>query len=240
MYADLHNHLLHGIDDGAKSPEESLAIGRALVTLGFDTVAPSPHAQPRYPGAAAVAARRAEVQALFDAQGVALKLLAGAENVFDEHFLPAMADATTRRTINGGRYVLVETPYLGSIPGFPDLCYRLRLKGITPVVAHPERCAQFETKGQAEAAAQVGCVLQLDIGALTGRYGRTAKRLSEQFLDAGLYGIGATDVHSEVGALDWVGKSLQLLEKAVGKKGLNRLMDRNPRAILAGEEVEPS
>lgn len=233
MYADLHCHLLWGIDDGAKTPDESLEMARALVSLGFDAVAPSPHARPEYPNAVSVKARRDEVQALLEREKVSLKLYAGAEHVFDEHFL-----GMEKRSINGKKYVLVEAPYVGTIPGFGDLLFKLRLKGVTPVIAHPERCAQFEQKGQAAEAARVGAMLQLDVGALIGRYGKSAKKLALQFLEQDLYAIGASDLHSALGAEDWVGRSLHELEKQAGKDRLRRLMDTNPHRMLAGEELE--
>lgn len=237
MYADLHCHLLWGIDDGAKTPEESLEMARALVKLGFDAVAPSPHARPEYPDASAVAARRTEVQALFDREQVKLTLHPGAEHLFDETFVQR-ATGSERRSINDRKYVLVEAPYVGTIPGFADLIYKLRLKGVTPVIAHPERCAQFELKNQASEAARMGAMLQLDIGALIGRYGKTARKLALQFLEQDLYAIGATDLHSALGAEDWVGRSLRELEREAGKANLVRLMDTNPHRILAGEELE--
>jgi protein-tyrosine phosphatase len=237
MYADLHCHLLWGIDDGAKDAGESLAMARALVSLGFDMVAPSPHARPEYPDEATVNARRAEVQALLDKEGIKLALLPGAEHVFDEGFLQRALTASNR-SINGGRYILVEAPYVGSIPGFADLIYRLRLKGLTPVIAHPERCAQFEKQGQASEAARVGAALQLDVGALIGRYGKVARKLALQFLAEGLYTIAATDLHSPIGAEDWVARSLRELEREVGKSGVDRLFDVNPHRILAGQSLE--
>jgi protein-tyrosine phosphatase len=238
-FADLHCHLLWGIDDGAKTPEDSVAMARALVKLGFGTVAPSPHARPDYPGAEPVAARRAEVQALLDQEGVPLKLHSGGEHLFDEAFL-SHAVSPNRRSINGTKYILVEAPYVGTIPGFVDLIFRLRTKGVTPVIAHPERCAQFEARGQASEAARVGAVLQLDVGALTGRYGKVARKLALQFLEQGLYGIAATDLHSPVGAEDWVGRSLEELKREAGADGVTRLLETHPNRILAGEELDLS
>ena len=240
MFADLHCHLLWGIDDGAKTPDESLAMGRALVSLGFDSVAPSPHARPEYPSAQAVDDRRAEVQALFGAEQVPLRLFQGAEHLFDETFLQRATAPGSRRSINDNRYVLVEAPYVGSIPGLPELCFRLKVKGVTPVIAHPERCSQFETKGQAAEVARVGAALQLDVGALVGRYGKVARKLAQSFLDQDLYSIGATDLHSPIGAEDWVGRSFEALAREVGQEGVRRLLDVNPHHILAGEELDPS
>ena len=47
-FCDLHCHLLYGLDDGAKTLEDTLEMARALVDLGFSTVAPSPHNRPEY------------------------------------------------------------------------------------------------------------------------------------------------------------------------------------------------
>jgi protein-tyrosine phosphatase len=110
----------------------------------------------------------------------------------------------------------------------------MKLKGVTPVIAHPERCFEFEKKGRAAEAVQLGAILQLDMGALEGRYGKNAQRLSRQFLDEGLYGIAATDLHSPVGAAKWVGDSLKAIEKFGGKGALQRLVSENPAHILAG------
>ncbi|MFN7135369.1 MAG: CpsB/CapC family capsule biosynthesis tyrosine phosphatase, partial [Myxococcales bacterium] len=155
MYTDLHCHLLYGIDDGAQTSADALAMAKALVSLGFSAVAPSPHALPQYPGPDVVDARRGELQALLDAEGVALKLHAGAENWFDGDFLERELTGKGRH-INGTAWVLVELPYEAPVPALPEMLFRLRRKGVRPVIAHPERCMEFERKGRAEEAVRTG------------------------------------------------------------------------------------
>ncbi len=75
------------------------------------------------------------------------------------------------------------------------------------------------------------------MGALIGRYGKNAQRLSKQFLSEGLYGIAATDLHSPVGAQEWVSESLNALEKLGGAGTVNRLASVNQAAILAGQPL---
>jgi protein-tyrosine phosphatase len=86
-WVDLHCHLLPGVDDGAKTLEDSLEMARALVELGFSTVAPSPHARPEYAPPELVEARLAEVRAALEREGMALKLGRNAENLLDDAFL---------------------------------------------------------------------------------------------------------------------------------------------------------
>ncbi len=236
-YCDLHCHLLYGLDDGAKTPEDTLEMARALVDLGFSDVAPSPHARGEYPGATAQAAlaRLEEVRALFAAQGVPLALHPNAENFFlEEDFLPSVGTPRLRG-LGAGACVLVEAPYTSPLPALSEIIFRMKLKGITPLIAHPERCLEFERKGRAAEVVNAGAYLQLDIGALIGRYGPAARKLSRGFLSQGLYAVGATDLHAPVGAREWVGRSLAELRSQAGEAALEALMGAQPRALLRGE-----
>lgn len=234
---DLHCHLLPAVDDGARTLEDALEMARALVDLGFSTVAPSPHARPEYASAEVVERRLAEVGAALAREAIPLTLGRNAENVLDDAFLRSLGTPAAR-TLGTGRYVLVELPYTAPVPALPDILFRIRTKGVTPVIAHPERCLEFERKGRAAEAVRAGALLQLDVGTLLGRYGGTAKRLARAFLEEGLYALGATDLHGPVGARDWVGRALGELRGRVGEQAFGRLMRVHPGRLLAGESLE--
>lgn len=236
---DLHSHILWGIDDGCETPSETLAAARLLVALGFSDSAPSPHAVPGLPSGdpAVAAARLAEVQAFLGAQGIPLALHRNAENRLDAEFL-ARADGDGRRGIGPTqRWILVEAPFEGAVPALAELVFRLRRKGILPLFAHPERCVEFERPGRAAEVVRLGAALQLNVGALTGLYGKGARRSAERYLDEGLYAVAATDLHRADGAHEWLDEALAALERRAGSAGLERLMSANPRLILAGEEL---
>ncbi len=238
-HVDLHCHLLWALDDGCETPDETVAAARLLVELGFAEAAPSPHAVASLPSADAARCevRRGEAAALLAREGVPLALHANAENRLDEEFL-ARAEGAGRRGIGAsGRWVLVETPFDAPVPALAELVFGLRRKGVWPLFAHPERCAEFERPGRAEEVVRLGGALQLNVGALAGVYGRPARRLAERFLSEGLYAVGATDLHRPDGAREWLEEALVALEKRVGADGLARLLSANPRRILAGEEL---
>jgi len=234
-YVDLHCHLLWGIDDGAKSEADSLEMARALVSLGFRHVACSPHARADFPSddAALSERRRAEVQAALAREGIELTLHRNAENVLDGELLERVVDR--RRPVGEGPFLLAEAPHLSPLPQLGDLIFRLKVKGITPLLAHPERCREFEKPGRAEEAVRAGAFLQLDIGALVGRYGRPAQKFAREFLAQGLYAVAATDLHSPRDAAKWVGESIAELRALAGEAEANRLLRDAPAAILRGE-----
>lgn len=233
---DLHLHLLPGVDDGSKSLDETLEMARALAALGYTQLAPSPHHRREYASkdAALCAAKLAEVKAALAGAGLTLELFPNAENFFLEDGLLASLGTPAARLLGSGKVLLVEAPYQGPMPMLGDLLFRMKLKGVTPLIAHPERCFEFEKKGRAAELVQAGALLQLDMGALIGRYGKTAEKLARQFLGEGLYAVAATDLHSPVNAKAWVGDSLKALEKAAGAKAFRELVEHRPAKLLTG------
>jgi protein-tyrosine phosphatase len=235
---DLHLHLLPGVDDGCKTMDETLAMAKALVSLGFGTAAPSPHNRPEYASRDVCLARLDEVRAALKDNGLALALDVNAENFFlDETLLSSLPTPQSRRVGLAGKYLLVEAPYTSPLPQLTDVIFRMKLKGVTPLIAHPERCLEFEKRGRAAEVVQAGALLQLDMGALIGRYGKTAQKLGRQFLEQGLYAVAATDLHSPVGAEAWVSQSLEALGKAAGAQALSQLTESNPGRLLAGQPL---
>lgn len=234
-FVDLHCHLLWGIDDGAKTEADALEMARALFALGYRHVACSPHARPEFPSddPALCERRRAEAQALFQREGIDLTLHPNAENVLDADLLERVVERP--RPVGQGPFLLAEAPHLAPLPQLPEILFRLKVKGVTPLVAHPERCREFEKPGRAEEAVRAGAFLQLDVGALIGRYGRPAQKLARAFLDQRLYAVAATDLHSPRDAEKWVGDSIAALRELAGPAEAERLLGTAPAAILRGE-----
>jgi protein-tyrosine phosphatase len=238
-FVDLHNHLLWALDDGCETPAQTLAAARLLVELGFSDVAPSPHAMARFPSGdrACADARRAEAVELLAREGIPLALHANAENRLDEEFI-ARAEGEGRRGIGAaGRWALVEVPFQTAVPALEEQVFRLRRMGVSPLFAHPERCAEFDRPGRAEEVVRLGGALQLNVGALAGVYGRGPRKLAERFVSEGLYAVACTDLHRPDGAREWLDEALGALEKRAGTAALERLLAVNPRRILAGKDL---
>jgi protein-tyrosine phosphatase len=235
MFTDLHCHLLFAIDDGPTEAAGSLAMAKLLVSLGFETVVPTPHALPQFPGESVARERMAELASLLAQEKVALRLELGAENRLDQLFMEAELSGKGRH-LGRTSCTLVEAPYESVVPALPDLLFRLRRKGVVPVLAHPERCAEFQEIERAHEAVRLGAVMQLDVGSLTGTYGKQAKRTALKMLEVQLYSLAATDLHDPEDG-EWLAGALAELEKRVGKPGRDRLLATNPARLLKGEEL---
>lgn len=235
---DLHNHLLFGIDDGATDAAESLALARALVQAGYSDVVTTPHAKPNMdPDRGLVAQRLVEVQALLDREGVALRLHLGAEN----HLTPEMiarSEAGDARPLAKGPWVLVELPFATIVPRLRETLFRLQLKGLKPVIAHPERCAQFVGRlDEARSLGDAGVHFQVEVGSLSGLYGGPAKKTAIAMLDEGLIHLAGTDAHHLRATQEILGAGMKALAKHLGPSGVERITEENPARVLRGEKA---
>jgi protein-tyrosine phosphatase len=103
-------------------------------------------------------------------------------------------------------------------------------------VAHPERCREFEKPGRAAEAVRAGAALQLDVGAVIGRYGKQARKLARSFLEEDLYAVAATDLHGPRDAAAWLSDSIAELQSLCGAERAERLLADNPARILRGQQ----
>ncbi|HET9036333.1 MAG TPA: CpsB/CapC family capsule biosynthesis tyrosine phosphatase [Myxococcaceae bacterium] len=237
-YVDLHCHLLPGVDDGARTPADALEMARALVDIGVSTVAVSPHARAGCAPVEVCVERLAALRGSLAEAGVPLTLELGAENALvEDGFLEGLGTPRAR-PVHRGPHVLVELPYSAPVPALPSLVFQMMRKGVVPLLAHPERCLELQRPGRAAEVVALGARLQLDLGALSGRYGPVARRTARALLDAGLYAVAATDLHAPAGARRWLERALSELRACAGESAVERLFRDAPARVLAGETVE--
>jgi protein-tyrosine phosphatase len=236
---DIHCHMLWGLDDGCHTPADTIEAARALSALGYTDVAPSPHAQARYPAGdpAAALARLEEARALLAQERIPLRLHRGAENPLDDRYLSGLQAGVARGIGDGERFALVELPFWTEVPDLGDRIALMQARGIRPILAHPERCREFERPGRAAEVVAMGAALQLNLGSLTGRHGPLARDVAGELLDARLYSVAGTDLHGPLAAEDWIDEALSALETLGGLGMLHRLCVDNPRRALIGEDL---
>jgi protein-tyrosine phosphatase len=237
-FIDLHCHPLPGIDDGARTPEDGVALLVGLRRAGFATVVATPHVRTGVwdnrtdTRAAALAALG---PALDDARarGEALpELLLAGEHMFDDVLRDRLARGEAL-TYPGGGAALVEFPY-EDIPMRVELqLWRMQRAGVRPVLAHPERYAPVQRSfDRFEELAGAGCYPLLDLMSLIGAYGRKAQEAAERILAAGGYTAACSDAHKPTD-VPRVQEAIAALRGRVGDAGVARLLEAGPAKILA-------
>ena len=232
--------MLPGIDDGAVDLEVSLAMARMAVGDGIEITACTPHIMPgvydnRGPDIRAAIDR---LQAVLDENGVALKLVTGA----DVHIAPDLVEGLrTGRilSLNDSRYFLFEPPHHIAPPRLEQLAFDVMAAGYLPVITHPERLtwieSHYEVFGQ---MVHAGAWIQITAGALTGRFGRRPKYWSERMLDEGVVHILATDAHNLRNRSPILSEARQAVADRLGEQAAIDMVVTRPRGIL--ENLAPS
>jgi protein-tyrosine phosphatase len=238
---DLHSHLVPGVDDGARSLEDVLeGVGR-LVARGVRHIVTTPHVDGSLTLApAALDARLSKVDDAFALAATAvlqarpeLGFRRGHEIMLD-HPEPDLSDRRLR--LDGGDQVLVEWPRLQIPPETPAALRRLTAQGVQVLIAHPERYHGFDPSlSLLDAWKAEGARLQVNLGAVTGRYGTEARERALKMLERGLVDCLASDFHGRPHLKTEWGEARALFKAADADEAWQLLTSVNPRRILAGE-----
>jgi len=228
---DLHSHVLPGLDDGAATLAESIAICEAAVADGIRVLAATPHVRDDYPTTPdEMEAALAEVRG---AMGGRLELLPGGELDLAE----VGRDDVGRFALGGGRYLLVETPYIGWPLDIGEKLFRLRLAGFGVVLAHPERNGDVQQRpALLDPLVEAGTLVQLTAASVDGRLGSRARNCAFALLDRGAAHLLASDAHAP--EVRGIGLS-DAVDALQDPKLATWLTEEVPRAVVDGTQLPP-
>jgi protein-tyrosine phosphatase len=188
------------------------------------------------PATDAITAAHTQVQDALRAAGGKLQLGLAAENFWDGVFYERSQAGTIPR-YDGGPAFLFEIHPEDLPVRFEDTLFQLHSRGLFPVMAHPERYRPFQDDLDKLAGVGRRCALVVDLGALAGYHGWGVGRVARRILKAGLAHAVASDVHTE-GDVRAAAEGIAWIRKKLGDGMARRLLDENPRRILAGELPE--
>lgn len=236
---DLHCHLLPGIDDGAVDLAMALEMARLAVADGIHTVACTPHIYPGMYENSTDGIRSAitALQAELDAQGIALRLVEGADVHLDTDLVGSIRDGRVP-TLAGSRYLLLEPPHHVAPPRFEDSVFQLMMAGHVPVITHPERLSWIENHYDVfERLVKGGAWMQITAGSVTGRFGKRPQYWADRMLDDGLVHILATDAHHPRRRPPFLAEGRAAAAKRVGEQEATHMVVTRPRGVL--DNLEP-
>jgi protein-tyrosine phosphatase len=231
---DLHCHILPGIDDGAAELSVSLDMARMAVADGVSVIACTPHILPGvyHNTGAGIGEATERLQQGLDREGIALKLVTGADN----HIAPDLVAGLRSGKhlgLAGSRYVLVEPPHHVAPPRLDDLLFNVMVAGYVPILTHPERLTWINAHYDLiERLAGAGVWMQITAGSLAGVFGRNARYWGERMLEEGYVHLLATDAHDVGRRPPVLSEGRDLAAKRVGDREAEHLVLTRPQGIL--------
>ena len=220
---DLHSHLIPGIDDGAKTVEESEAMIRKLHALGYNHFITTPHVMGDFYPNNPKTIREGLDHLLNHLSSTDLDCTveAAAEYHLDEKLMSDLESGMEILTF-GDNYFLFEGPFMNEPVYLKELIFSVTSKGLKPVLAHPERYAWLmNNTGLLEELSDRGVLLQINLLSLAGYYSAPVKKFAEKLIREGRVSFYGSDCHNEAHA-DALRKSMDhSLIRKFGDQALN-------------------
>ena len=237
---DLHCHILPGVDDGPATTDASLAMARAAVADGVVGMVATPHVREDYPFASSeIPERTHELNDALRGAEIPLEVLPGAEVGLTRAL--DMSDGELHAvTLGDTSYVLVESPYAWATDLFEQDLFSLQVRGVSLVLAHPERSPSFiEDVDRLARIVERGVLCSVTAASLQGRFGRTIKQTVVSMFEAGLVHNVASDAHNPDRRPPVLSPAFAALEPDLPGLAAQRdwLVSDVPRAILRDEPI---
>lgn len=201
LTVDMHSHLLPSIDDGCKSFDESIALIKELIALGYKKLICTPHIMGDFyrNTPEIILGKLDQLRGIINELGLDIELGAAAEYYLDESFMKRINTAEELLCFGKEKYVLFETSYMNASPHLDNVIFMLQSLGYTPVLAHPERYVYlFENYNELlHKLHDKGVLFQVNINSLSGYYSRPSKKIAEYLIDEDLVSFLGTDIHGK-------------------------------------------
>lgn len=233
---DLHSHILPGLDDGARDPEESLALIRSEAAQGVQSIVLTPHFDPLTDEIGDFVQRRNTALAMLDHTLAASELSGkiGFRTAAEVRFSPMLTElpGLDQLCISGTKVLLVEFSFHRCPEFVREVFSKLQMNGFILLIAHAERYVWL--RKEPELLYDLVCngaYAQFNADSVTGD--RDALTFIRKMLKNGLlHGIGS-DTHNMELRPPALEKAAKLLSKNPGEETVYYL-DNVGKTLLSG------
>lgn len=195
-HIDFHSHILFGIDDGAKTFDDSLLLTKSLMGFGVAQIITTPHIIQHVweNNRSTITEREKQVVHLLGENQIHIPFKAAAEYLMDDHFVK-LFKSEPLLTLKDN-YVLVEMSYINAPIQLYDILFDLQVAGYKPVLAHPERYLFYHKNfNEYQKLKKAGCLFQLNLLSVAGYYGAAVFEVAKKLLAEGMIDFVSSDAH---------------------------------------------
>jgi len=234
---DLHSHILAGIDDGASTLDDSIALVKHAAQHGVSKILATPHIHFGTFDNDLPIIQKAfnELTSRLQEEQIDICVAYAAEvRICPEIILLAK----TKKLPFMGKWhgldlLLLEFPHSHILPGSEKLVDWLLKNNIKPMIAHPERNRElWEFPELLSPLKQRGCLFQITAASLVGDFGERSKNLAWQLLEEGTATIVASDMHNLLRRPCKMRDAYKLVSERLGHQLANSLFIENPSYIF--------
>ena len=236
---DLHSHIIAGVDDGARTLDNSLALAQNSVDAGVTHLMCTPHIH-----LGVFDNNAASIKVAFDKTlvairqaGIPLKLAMACE----VRIAPEILTWVVQKELpfigkwEGKDALLLELPHSHIPPGVENVVKWLLSKNIQAIIPHPERNREILSNyNKAKWLKQLGCVFQTTAGSYTGRFSENVKETVWAMQNDGLVNYIASDMHSMKNRPNDMLDAYRVISHNINEQVANSLCMDVPQALTLG------
>lgn len=231
MFADIHTHILAGVDDGSENDEQMYRLLKALYDDGIRKICCTPHYHPGYYGNNSEDVLRCflRLENYIHTKGIDMQVFLGNEL----HYSPGCLDWVEKgccRTLNGTRYLLVDFDIREEFNTIESAARAFLNEGYIPVLAHVERYPCMGRKiSLIEKLHSMGAVIQINASSILRK---RKQLLVKRLLRYEEVDVIASDTHNLETRPPLIREAYQEISFKYGKKYADKLFVINPSHIL--------
>lgn len=235
---EMHIHLLPGIDDGSKSMEETEKMLKIIEEDGINKVIATPHFYRGYYESSHedVVKLVDKVNKLCEEKDINVEVHSGQEVFLDRHTIDDY-EASLIATMENTDYMLVELPMMKMPEDAMNIVYELRIKGVKPIMAHPERYRYImEHPDIINTFVDEGCLLQINSGSIRGRFGKNVEKTAHTLIKNGMCNFIGSDAHSKDKRKPGLSEAFNIVKDM--DNSLAQVLENNGERLFRNEDIE--
>ncbi|KMJ59040.1 tyrosine protein phosphatase [Bacillus sp. LL01] len=236
---DVHCHILPASDDGARHMTESLEMARAAAKEGITKIVATPHHNNgQYMNSKVeILEKVKELNDRLSKEGIDISILPGQECRISGELLEQYENNELLTINDTDRYVFIELPS-SQVPLYTEkIIYDVQLKGLTPIIVHPERNAELiENPEKLYQLVKKGACTQITAASVVGKFGKKIKKFSLDLIDANLTHLVASDAHNLKSRNFQLADAYKVIEKECGNDAKYLFME-NAELLVEGSMI---
>lgn len=236
---DLHCHILPGIDDGAQTIDDSIAMAQKALDDGIKTILCTPHYTYQFDNTKEIIQKKVKLlQAEFDHREIPVKLVAGQEIHLTGDLLEQIKQKKIQFIDRKDQYFLIEFPY-NEVPlyALPLLEKTIKI-GYRPIIVHPECNEGFiQDPNRLLVFLEIGCLAQMTAPSVVGIYGKTVEKTAHKMLEHRMVQMLASDAHRLQDRNFYLKEAYEWIELEYGERMVKKFQ-RTAKRILRGNPIE--
>lgn len=237
---DMHNHILFGVDDGAKTIQDSMALINYEIKNGVSSIVLTPHFNKSCVEVDMdiVMQNYLILKKTAENEKINVKLYLGNEIYFGSDFYEVL-EKKTFRTLAGSDYMLIEFNVISLPKNIAEMCYEARIKGYIPIIAHVERYKKlYDDRSLLENVLKEGALMQVNASTLLNMENKEYCKFADFLLKRKLISFVASDVHNINTRGFYLHEAYKIVKKNYGDFYADKIFHLNQLKVLSNEYID--